>query len=166
MPEQPYLFVDCESFSRQLQAVTEGSLQVSEFRAWLVRLLSGDNIEFNEQDEETLGRVVGRLENSETEERLRTLASDFQRLLSTTGCGEDARLLIEIVEDRERVVQVLDRYLAGILSRTGYLSYLTEQRWPRDIRARLGEFTSDQLEGIRDALQRREFGLLRNYLFD
>jgi hypothetical protein len=88
------------------------------------------------------------------------VVNDIMPLLERASSSE-VELLLEMMLDRKRVAKVFDKYIQGTISRTGYLSFVAEQRWPAHLRRRMRIMGIQAVSETRSALVKRDIALLR-----
>ena len=84
--------------------------------------------------------------------RLLLLARNIHTLLDAASSNEVVELLLELVAERERVRGILSKYAAGTITRTGFLSFIAEQRWPESVRRRIAALSPGDIQGVVTAL--------------
>jgi hypothetical protein len=88
------------------------------------------------------------------------LAGAIERLLSHATSDESVELLLDLVVQRERFLSVARKYLAGTISRTNFLSFVAEQRWPDAIRRRVSTMPDPELTRLASTLEQQDFALV------
>jgi len=97
-------------------------------------------------------------------ERLVNLARDLRKLLQDGSSRERIQLLLEVVAERERVSSIVGKYLEGTISRTGFLSFVAEQRWPNEIREKVADLETPDLLTLLTALGEADMARLEALL--
>jgi hypothetical protein len=108
-----------------------------------------------ESDEQRLMRSISeRIDVASGDaSRLVLLARNVHALLDAASSNDVVELLFELVAERERVLGVLRKYAAAAITRTGFLSFIAEQRWPESVRRRIAALSPSDIEGVVNALQ-------------
>ena len=88
---------------------------------------------------------------SSSPSRYLELATDLGALLQHLR-PSDALELAEVVAERHRVAGLVEKYLSGVMSRTSFLSFVTEQRWPTHVKETILALDRAALERLRHAL--------------
>lgn len=110
-------------------------------------------------------RVVERLDVvREDPARFLALADDLSTLLLEASTDQSAAELLELVAERGRTVEILDRHLGGTVSRTSLLSFISSQRWPQAVKRRFESETRDRPRELRKALVALDVPLLESLL--
>jgi hypothetical protein len=86
-------------------------------------------------------------------ERLIGLAGDVAQLLDEASSNEEVERLLELVAERQRALTVVRKYIEGMISRTSFLSFVTEQRWSDPIRRRVAALSEADLRSLVSALE-------------
>lgn len=120
----------------------------------------------SESDEQQLVRVITERVDAAGGDATRrlALARDVQSLLVGASSIEAVALLLEVVAERERVLGVLCKYVHGMISRTGFLSFIAEQRWPESIRQRMAALPRGDIAGLLSALEASNIAQLESAL--
>ncbi len=108
-----------------------------------------------ESDGHRLLRVIAeRLDTvSEDPRRLLVLAQDVKHLIDHASSNDQIELLLELLAERERVLGVMRKYTEGVISRTGFLSFIREQRWPDVIRGRMAALSEIEFASVMKSLE-------------
>jgi hypothetical protein len=93
------------------------------------------------------------------------LAGDFHALLRDVAQSEAAESLLQVAADRERFLAIIEKYRGGIVSRTQFLSYVAEQRWPDAIRRRVASMPDAELTALRRAVSDRDYRAAATMIF-
>lgn len=114
--------------------------------ALLRQLLATEPSMWQSEEQQLVRRIGERVDVVAGDEaRLLALAHDVQALLEGASSSEAVELLLELTAERERVSSVLRKYARGTISRTRFLSYLGEQRWPDRIRRRVAALSPNDV---------------------
>lgn len=156
-----------ESFSKDFGAALAAPTPVLSINALLHRLLTTEwPARDSAVEQQLLRTVVERLDAARDDtHRLLDLTVDVKHLIDHASSATSIELLLEIVVERERVLHVLRKHLAGTISRTGFLAFVSEQRWPTLLKHRTVEFSHADLEAIMNALERRDIRRLETLCF-
>lgn len=121
----------------------------------LLRQLLATEPSMSHSEEQQLVRRIGeRVDVAAGDDaRLLAVARDVQTLLEGASSPEAVELLLELMAERERVSAVLRKYARGTISRTSFLSYLGEQRWPERIRRRVAVLSPNDVAELVRALE-------------
>ncbi len=108
----------------------------------------------SESDEQRLMRSVSeRIDVASGDaSRLVLLARNVHALLDAASSNDVVEVLLELVAERERVLGILRKYAAGTITRTGFLSFIAEQRWPESVRRCIAALSPGDIEGVVNAL--------------
>lgn len=121
-------------------------------------MIVAHDIQSESENIRILSYLVQRLDTMQGDAaRLVALATDFEVLLRHASSVEEVESLLELVAERERFSDIVRKYLAGVLSRSSFLSFITEQRWPASTRRRLSELSEQELVRLMRALSIRDF---------
>lgn len=136
-------------------------------RALLDDVLISDPMNWESEQPHLVSAIVQRIDAVDNgSERLVDLARDLHRLLQDASSCERIQLLLEVVAERERVSGILGKYLVGTISRTGFLSFVAEQRWPDDIRRKVVDLETSDLSTLSTALYEADIPRLEALLTD
>ena len=119
-----------------------------------------------ESDEQRLVRTISErvdVANGDTT-RLLALARNVQVLLDNASSLETVALLLEFIAERERLVGILRKYVQGMISRAGFLSFVTEQRWPESVRHRVTALSAADIVDLTTALEQSDIAQLETAL--
>jgi hypothetical protein len=92
------------------------------------------------------------------------LAAAIERLLSQVTSDESVELLLDLVVHRKRFLAVARKYLEGTISRTNFLSFVAEQRWPDAIQRRVSTMPDPELTRLASTLEERDFALVESII--
>jgi hypothetical protein len=116
-------------------------------------------------EQEQVRRIAERVDaSSESDERLRDLAQDISVLLESASSLESIDKLLELIADRRRAAAVLHKFEKDKISRTGLLSFISEQRWPESVRRRVSAMTPRELAALAAALETADVSVLERQL--
>ena len=93
-------------------------------------------------------------------EHLRQVARRVVGCLRQTGSSESTFQLLPLVLDQDRLSVIIERHVAGTISRTGFLSVLAESGYPAHIKLWLEHASARPLTGLADALAREQYGVV------
>ena len=115
---------------------------------WIEEIPSGEL----ETDQAVATKAAFRIDAVDSSSaRFVDLAKDFGVLLSSCSAA-DVLLLADVVAESGRLLQVLDKYFEGTLTRTSFLSYVADQQFESMVKARLGILDDLGLRELRLAL--------------
>ena len=144
---------------------TCGTTRPIEFKTWIKELIVGDGVEFEESEAELLLRVIQSLDASAASETLlESRANELGRILSNVESPLMAETIILIVEERLDVVRVIEKYLAGIVSRTSFLSFITERCWLPNTKWKVETRNRHDLECLAKALKEGDYARVSTIL--
>ncbi len=127
----------------------------------LIRGVLIDDSEWESDEQRLIHSISERLDMVSSDSRkLLILASDVLALIGEASSSERIEMLLELIADRQRSAEVMRKYAQGIISRTGYLAFLSEQRWPEAVRVRMTALSESDLIRLTHALERLEVGQL------
>lgn len=140
-------------FAKSLEEALASSSPVQRLTELLHCVLVSDPGPWESDDQQTIRGISERLDvESENGVRL-ILAGDMQLLLANGSSNSSINDLSELIADRLRVIAVGRKYLNGDLTRTSFLSYVAEQRWPDRLRQRVAGLAPDEISTFVDALK-------------
>jgi hypothetical protein len=147
------MHLDRIRFGELLQKASTGSAAPNEVQKVLRGVLLSTPALSGSADDHLIRSVAERIDTVTSDPaRLRSLAHDLGLLLMRSSSAEVAELLLEVVAERRRVLQVLERHSDGVVTRTGFLSFVSAQNWPKLVRTQVGALSDPGLEGFRAAL--------------
>ena len=142
-----------QSFARSLGEALASPSPAHRLTELLHCVLVSDPGPWESDDQQTIRGISERLDvESENGDRL-ILAGDMQLLLANGSSNSSINDLSERIADRLRVIAVGRKYLDGDLTRTSFLSYVAEQRWPDRLRQRVAGLAPDEISTFVDALK-------------
>ncbi len=115
-------------------------------------------------DDDAIRRTCERLDLAQDDEDFLSIVRDVQILLEGSLSTDEVDTFMELLVDRKRVLAILRKHMRGTISRTGLLSYISEQLWPPQVRQRVAALTNTELELLIEGLERRDVDKLRTLL--
>jgi hypothetical protein len=111
-------------------------------------------------DEERLfWRLVYLVDSSDDDtEELRAAAGTVVDALRDTGSAVVTHELLPLLLDRSRLVGIIEKHRAGIITRTGFLSVVAESGYPAHIKLWLEHATPAALGRLADRLDAGQYG--------
>ncbi len=158
---------DRRSFARSLGEGLSSPEPVRRVNELLRNAMVSDSTEWEVDDQRLVRAVAQRLDavNGDTE-RFVGFARDIELLLDRASSNDSVELLLELMAERQRLAEIVRKYAAGHLSRTSFMSFVTEQRWPGQLRQRVGALSPDDLTKLVDALEQSDIARLEAALID
>ena len=89
---------------------------------------------------------------------------NVQDLLDGTSSAEAVERLLELVAERARVLEIARKHAQGAITRTSFLSFVAEQRWPESVRRRMAALSPADLASLVAALEGNEIARLETLL--
>lgn len=115
-------------------------------------------------DRQATTAMAHRIETaSSSPSRYLELATDLGALLQQLSPSH-ALDLAEAVAERHRVAAVAEKYLSGVVSRTSFVSFVVEQRWPAHVKETVLTMHPTAIEQLRQALTALDLPRLRGLL--
>jgi hypothetical protein len=165
MSDGPYSYVDRAETAQWLRDAVSGRIPASALRDWIRAAMVGNAIQLDPDDAHLLGPLIERLDMVQDDDvALLELAADFHTLLAQPALENAVTLLLELVVDRARFLEILRKYDQGVIRRTQFLSYLSEQPWPQSVRARVATLSSNDVQSLRDALSSKDYRRVASFL--
>ena len=133
----------------RLAAFARGSVTAAGLSAWIGALLAADPLGADSTDAEPWdaspddSRLFWRLvylfdveaaDGPADEAEQRRLAHRVVRCVESTGSAADVLELLPLVVDQERFCGIVAKHVAGVISRTGFLSVLAESGYPEHVK--------------------------------
>lgn len=154
-------FVDRSHLQKTLSDFTSGAMGLPELKAWIKKMVVGDQVEFYEPESKFLLRVIQSLDSVlHSDSALRSIATELEKMLRCVESIRMAEALVPVVEGRTHILGVVEKYLAGVLSRTSFLSFLTERQWSMGMKRKLEQLSHSELQYLYDSLSARDYGRL------
>lgn len=142
----------------QLRRFSEREIALVALQAWFTPILAADSLDVEESDEgpwehaaddtRLFWRLVYLFEAGGDEEPLRV---DAGRIIACLESTRDASLtyeLLPVVLDQDRLTTIVGKHLRGTISRTGFLSVVTESGYPAHAKAWLERASAEALAGL------------------
>jgi len=85
--------------------------------------------------------------------RLLRLARNIHTLVEDASSNRTVELLLELIAERERVLGIIRKHAQGTITRTGFLSFVAEQRWPESVRRRVAALSQADIASLATALE-------------
>jgi hypothetical protein len=143
---------------QRLERATLGKTGIEELRTWLNDLLVNADTEVDEASAPLIHASVQRLDVVSADDRgLQSLARELLQLVRMVKDETQATDLLPLVEERERFIEMLQKVLNSTISRTAFLSYLTERRWTTNIKRRISAMDRDRLNELEKLLADRDY---------
>jgi hypothetical protein len=129
----------------RLQAFVAGSLERDALEAWMTPVLATDSLDVEASDhlpwedapdeERLFWRLLYLVETSDADdEALRALLGRVLACLACTASPADTLELLPLVADQPRLCTILERYAAGVVSRTGLLGVIANAGYPPHVK--------------------------------
>lgn len=158
-------WIDRTTFGLELQNAANSDQPERALDSLIRQIIIGDEVELCEDDATAVLTAAEAIEAALSDpERTRALARELGYLLVKPP-GDRALDFIYIALDRDRLVNVVERHLNGMISRTGWLAFVSEQRWPERLRDAFKQLRRDALVELGDALRSRDWRDVQRLLF-
>jgi len=145
-----------------LEAALAASEPVQQVSELLLRVLTLERIAWESDEQRLLRGIAERIDTASGDaRRLIVLARDVEHLLDQASSNDDVELLLELIAERQRVLIVMRKYTEGTISRTSFLSFAGEQRWPESVRRRVIELSEADLPNVMKALEKSDIKELK-----
>ena len=176
MPESPERAPGGASLSGltfRLDGYARGSVSAAELSRWIDGVLSADPLGAESSDaapwdaapDDT--RLFWRLVylfDVEADEAVdaaqRRLAHRIVRCVETAGGAADVLELLPIVSDQDRFCAIVSKHVAGVITRTGFLSVLAESGYPDHAKLWLAHAAPEHLERLCARLSAGSYGVV------
>lgn len=153
--------VDRHALQAELASMLRGDADLPAVRLWIRTAIIGNEVHLASNDSEFLLYALCRLDAAADDEpRFTRLAHDVEALLRAPISDTNQATLFELAAERRRFADVAAKYRAGVLSRTEYLSYLTDQRWPTEIGRAIAALSAPEAARLTEALSRGDYGVV------
>jgi len=161
----PYRYVTRSALEEQLAAVDANPSAAAALRAWVRDVVIGDDVELDIHVESLILAAVEKLDlASANDGDLTEVARELRALLRDVEDDDVAKDLVPLARDRVHVTQVLRKVVGGHISRTGWLSYVAEQRWPAAVKNGLAALDSSRLDQLLNALVSSDYKIVATVL--
>ena len=152
-----------DDLSRRLRRFADGELTLEALRASFIPALEADPLDVTLSDSapwdrepenaRLYWRLIHRFDTAELadEPRFRRLAHRLAGAMADAGSATTLELFV-LLEDQERFCTIVQRHVAGIISRTGFLSVIAESGYPPHVKLWLQHATPDPLTRLCAAL--------------
>jgi hypothetical protein len=157
-----------DDFSLQLRRFTAGEIGLPELVEWIAPILAADSLDIEESadpawessPDETrlLWRLIYHFESATDEAALR---ADAARILGFHDATRDAAVTYELLPlllDQDRLCAIIDKHTAGIISRTGFLSVVTESGYQPHVKLWFARASARALERMAARLAACAYG--------
>lgn len=127
---------DRAAMRRKLASFAGGDLDLGELRRWFTPLLADNGGEAPEHDHDVVFRLVYLFEDESLDKG--THRTNAHRLAQALHEVEDNAALLElvpIITDQDRLCGILEKYRAGLVTRTGFLSFVSETRYSTKVKS-------------------------------
>lgn len=129
----------------------------------LVRQIIASDPQIVESEEQAIVRSAAeRLDVSADGARLTRFATDVATLIEQSLSPNEVDLLLELIAERSRAVDIVRKYMDGRLTRTSYLSFLSSQRWPQTVKLRLQALNDEETVRLATALEDLDVDSIRS----
>jgi hypothetical protein len=158
-------WIDRVSFGLQLRDAAGAEDPLGTLNDLLHPIIVGDGVEMDEADQDLIVASAQQIELAGTDASHRTaLASEIGGLLVSTLPSSDALTLLRILVDRQRVAEVTAKHLNGLVSRTAWLGFVSEQAWAEELRSKVAAFGEETLAEFGRALNARDWTALQRLI--
>ncbi len=156
---------DRATLARDLGMALATPKPAERINALLRAVLTAEPVASEPKEQRLMRSISERLDVASGEaNRLLPLAQNVQALLDAACSNEAVELLVELIAERERVLDVLRKYAQGMITRTSFLSFIAEQRWPERVRQRIIMLSPTEIESMTKALEERNMMYLEALL--
>lgn len=153
------------AFVDQLGAALAAPRPAVAIRKLLRRILTEGVPSWDKGEQQFVRGLSERLDTvNSDEDRFVALARDIYRLLSKASSNEIVIFLLEVVAERRRALSVIRKFAHGYVSRTSFLSFVSEQKWPDFVRRRIVSLSPADLQSLAVALDTIDVPELENML--
>jgi hypothetical protein len=157
--------VDREALVRRLRAVDRGDLSVASMREWLNKVIIGDAIEMSDLDADLIMEVVYALDSADLNaEFLDTVRTALTILTDVVPNGHAEGLLL-LAWGRNRLIDVLDKRMRGLLDEADFKSFLRKRSWPAGIIQSVAALDDGGRLGLLNALRAENYSCLAGIFF-
>lgn len=129
----------------RLQAFAAGELSREALEAWMAPILDADALDVDEspgapwedapEEERLYWRLLYLIETSELpDDELRVFAQRVLDCLASTGSPGDTLELLPLLRQQPRLVMVLEKRVAGVISRVGLLGFVAKSGYPAHVK--------------------------------
>jgi len=154
----PYRFVTRAALEEQLAAVDADPSAAAALRAWVRDVVIGDDVEVESKVEPLILGALEKLDLASVNDGdLTEVARELHALLRDVQEDDLAKDLVPLARDRVQVTHVLRKVVDGHISRTGWLSYVAEQRWPASVKNGLTALDGSRLSQLLNALSHSNY---------
>jgi hypothetical protein len=146
-----------------LRELADGTITPAELQARLEPVLGADPLdvsasdptpwEENPHDERLFWRIVYLFESDGVDDpRMRDTARHIVDSLESTGSAETTLELLPVILDQARLGAIVAKHVAGVISRTGFLSVVAESGYPEHVKLWLQHASHAALDRLRGHL--------------
>jgi hypothetical protein len=157
--------VDRHALKEQLEAFADRRLTLEALRRWFTPLLITEAVEVADADHDLIFRVVFLLEDESLDETEHI--ANAKRLVGAMRTVVDNAVLLELIPmitAQEQVVEIVERYHQGVISRTSFLSAISEARFTQRTKEWLARSGNAALGEFRALLSSGEYSRLAELL--
>lgn len=156
---------DRKSFAGRLEAALLAPQPAQRVSSVIGEVLTEEPSVTESEDQRLVRRISERVDVASADSaRLLRLARDVQDLLDGTSSAEAVERLLELVAERARVLEIARKHAQGAITRTSFLSFVAEQRWPESVRRRMAALSPADLASLVAALEGNEIARLETLL--
>lgn len=160
-----YTLIDRKGLELLLRDFAAGALPEPQFRTFLRTAVVGDEFDVPEQDEDLVASTVNWMEAAdESLASLRAAAGEAQSLLGAGLANHDTVALLVVARARRRLLEMMDKVNAGQLSRTAFVSFVTDQGWPASLKQRMLALGTPALAALAEALGQQDYAAASHLL--
>jgi hypothetical protein len=160
-----YILLNRSTLESTLRELLGGTRPEAEFRGWLEMAVVGDSVDMPAEDEVLVSAIVDWLDSSrDTSQDLHAAAESAARLLQSGLTNDEVCQILDVVRNRSRLLEVLTKLAAQQLTRTAFLSFVAEQRWPPVVKKRLAGLSTAKLPTLAETLRRKDYAVLPRLL--
>jgi hypothetical protein len=148
-----------EHFEERIANFAAGGLTLEQLRHWLTPILLGEEAEVQDVDSALAARLTFLIEDDSIDEsRHRVNARRIKRLLEEVDDNLSVLEILSVVTDQDRLCEILQKYQNGIISRTSFLSMISNSRYQPDVKEWLIGVERESLQALSRALEGEDYG--------
>lgn len=148
-------------FARGLGAALAAPKPAQSVNDFLRAVLTTEPVAWESDEQRLMRSISERIDVASGDPaRLVPLSRNMLALLEVASSNEVVELLLELVAERERMHAIFGKYANGVITRTGFLSFIAEQRWPESLRRHIAALSSKDMESLVHALDEGDISRL------
>jgi hypothetical protein len=146
-----------------LKGVADGSRSIASMREWLIALIIGDSVDVADEDNDLVMDVVYKLDDTPDDRFVADAQATLAVLTSVLG-NQQARALLTLAWQRNGLIKVLDKHLAGVIRDSDFDAFVRGQDWPPPLLEKVRSLSPTGVQKLLGSLREQDYVSLAQLL--